>query len=117
MKPNFGFEFKEKLKTKLKSRIQIKIWKPSFEFEFEQEFKNQASNATSNKKSNSEAKFWIQIQTIISELHKGVKRLQCSSNFMNKIEERSNTAFFQPNRLPDWCPGKLFFKKARLHEL
>ena len=35
---------------------------------------------------------------------------------MNKIEERSNTALFQPNRLSDWSPGELFFK-ARQYEL
>ena len=36
-------------------------------------------------------------------------RLQCCSDFMNKIndfinkiKERSNTAFFQPNRLSDY---------------
>ena len=28
----------------------------------------------------------------ISKLHKGAKRLQCSSDFMDKIEERFNTA-------------------------
>ena len=48
---------------------------------------------------------------IISELHKGAKRLQCSYDFMNKIEERSKIAFFEPNRLSDWSPGELFFKR------
>ena len=44
----------------------------------------------------------------ISELHKGAKRLQCNSDFMNKIEERSNTAFFQPNRLSDGSPDEIW---------
>ena len=38
----------------------------------------------------------------IKELRKGAKRPQCISDFMNKIEERSKTEFFQPNRLSDW---------------
>ena len=42
------------------------------------------------------------VRNISSELHKGAKRLQCSSDFMNKIEERPNTAFFESNRLSDW---------------
>ena len=33
---------------------------------------------------------------IILELQKDAKRLKCSSDFMDKIEERSNAAFFQP---------------------
>ena len=53
--------------------------------------------------------FCVDPKQKISELHKGTKRLQCSSDFMNKIDERSNTGFFQPNRLSDWSPGKLFF--------
>ena len=43
----------------------------------------------------------------ISELRNGAKRLQCSSDFINKIEERSNTAFFQLNRLSDWSPDEI----------
>ena len=46
---------------------------------------------------------------LIWELHKGAKRLQCGSDCMNKIEERSNTALFQPNHISDWSPGELFF--------
>ena len=46
---------------------------------------------------------------LIWELYKGAKRLQCSSDCMNKIEERSNTALFQPNHISDWSPGELFF--------
>ena len=41
-------------------------------------------------------------QTIIQkieELRKGPKGPQCNSDFISKIEGRSNTAFFQPNRL------------------
>ena len=41
--------------------------------------------------------------------------MQCSSAFINKIEERSNTAFFQPSRLSDLNPGEI--SKARLYEL
>ena len=35
----------------------------------------------------------------IEELRKGPKGPQCNSDFISKIEGRSNTAFFQPNRL------------------
>ena len=45
----------------------------------------------------------------ISELYKGAKHLQYSSDFMNKIEETYNTAFFQPNRFTGWSPAKPFF--------
>ena len=45
------------------------------------------------------------------------QRLQCSSDFMNKIQERSNTAFFQPNRLSNWSPSELSFFLTRLYEL
>ena len=38
--------------------------------------------------------------------------LPCSCDFINKIKERSNNAFFQPNRLSDWSPGKLFFLQS-----
>lgn len=46
----------------------------------------------------------------ISELHKGTKHPQCNSDYVNKIEERSNITFFHPNCLSHWSPGKLFFK-------
>ena len=36
---------------------------------------------------------------------------------MNEIEERSNTAFFQPNRLSDWSPGELFFESTTVWTL
>ena len=52
---------------------------------------------------------------MISEWHKSAKRLPCSSDFMNKIEERSNTILFQPNRLYDWSPCNFFFKHGSLH--
>ena len=35
-----------------------------------------------------------------------------SSDFINKIEERSNTAFFQPNCSLDWSPGELLFLES-----
>ena len=35
----------------------------------------------------------------ISKLRKGAKRLHCNFDFMNKIEVRSNTVFYQLGRL------------------
>ena len=46
--------------------------------------------------------------TKISELHKGAKCLQCTSDFINEIEKRHNTVLFQRNRLSDW--SQVFFK-------
>ena len=50
-----------------------------------------------------------EVECIILELQKGAERLQCSAGFMNKIEEKSNTAFLQPNHLLDWSPEEPLF--------